>query len=102
MPTNNIKEILPIEQITKAIQEYRISPNFPKRILNEYENVCLTASGKRGLSAYQVAEIICKDKPALLREKEVVEILKAWNTDRKDIKECRRRARMAKKASPKM
>lgn len=102
MPTyNNAQEISPerptIEQIAKAIQEYHMSPDYPKRILNEYENLCLTASGKKGLSAYEVAEIICRDKPELLQEKELVEILKAWNTDRKDLKEYRRRERMQKK-----
>ena len=102
MPTNNnpqeiSAEMQSPEALAKAIQEYRMSPNFPKRILNEYESLCLTASGKRGLTAYQVVEIICKDNPALLQEKELVEILKAWDTDRKDLKEYRRRERMANK-----
>jgi RNA-binding protein YhbY len=72
-------------------------PTFTKTILTEYENICYTAAGKRGLTANQVAEIICKGNPKLLQEKELIEILKAWNTDRNDLKDYRKRERLANK-----
>jgi hypothetical protein len=68
-----------------------------KHILNEFEQVNHTAAGKRGLTAQQVATIICRENPQLLNMAELKEIIVAWNTDRRDLKEYRRRERMAKK-----
>jgi hypothetical protein len=70
-----------------------------KHILNEFEQVNHTAAGKRGLTAHQVATIICRENSQLLEIIELKEIILAWNTDRQNLKEYRRRERMAKKGN---
>lgn len=73
---------------------------FNKTVMTKYEGLCHTAAGKRGLTAHQVADIICQDNPELLKIKELIEVLKAWDTDRNDLKNYRKRERMAKKTTP--
>ena len=67
-----------------------------KRILTKYEQVNESAARKKGLTAQEVANIIFRENPQLLQEIEVIEVIRAWNTDRKDLKEYRRRERMSK------
>jgi hypothetical protein len=87
----NIQDI-DIEKLHKAVSLH-------KHILSKFEQVNHTAAGKRGLTAEQVATIICRENPQLLEIIEIKEIIVAWNTDRKDLKEYRRRERMAKKGN---
>jgi hypothetical protein len=87
----NIQDI-DIEKLHKALSLH-------KHILNKFEQVNYTAAGKRGLTAQQVATIICRENPQLLEIVEMKEIILAWNTDRQDLKEYRRRERMAKKGN---
>jgi hypothetical protein len=81
------------------LEELRKSASLHKHILNQFEQVNHTAAGKRGLTAEQVATIICREKPQLLEIIEIKEIIVAWNTDRRDLKEYRRRERMVRKES---
>ena len=87
----NIQDI-DVEKLRKAVSLY-------KHILNKFEQINHTAAGKRGLTAEQVATIICRENPQLLEMVEIKEIIVAWNTDRQDLKEYRRRERMAKKGN---
>jgi hypothetical protein len=87
----NIQDI-DVEKLHKAVSLH-------KHILNKFEQVNYTAAGKRGLTAEQVATIICRENPQLLEMIEIKEIIVAWNTDRRDLKEYRRRERMAKKGN---
>jgi hypothetical protein len=81
------------------IVELRKAVSLHKHILNKFEQINHTAAGKRGLTAEQVATIICRENPQLLEIIEIKEIIVAWNTDRRDLKEYRRRELMAKKGS---
>jgi hypothetical protein len=83
----NIQDI-DVEQLRKAV-------NLHKHILNKFEQVNNTAAGKRGLTAEQVATIICRENPQLLEIIEIKEIIVAWNIDRQDLKKYRRRERMS-------
>ena len=87
----NIKDI-DVEKLRQAVSLH-------KHILNKFEQVNHTATGKRGLKAEQVATIICRENPQLLEMVEIKEIIVAWNTDRQDLKEYRQRERMAKKGN---
>jgi hypothetical protein len=87
----NIQDI-DVEKLHKAVSLH-------KHILNKFEQINHTAAGKRGLTAEQVATIICRENPQLLEMVEIKEIIVAWNTDRRDLKEYRRRERMAKKGN---
>lgn len=87
----NIQDI-DVEKLRKAVSLH-------KHILNKFEQINHTAAGKRGLTAEQVATIICRENPQLLEMVEIKEIIVAWNTDRQDLKEYRRRERMAKKGN---
>lgn len=87
----NIQDI-DVEKLHKAVSLH-------KHILNKFEQINHTAAGKRGLTAEQVATIICRENPQLLEMVEIKEIIVAWNTDRRDLKEYRRRERMAKRGN---
>jgi hypothetical protein len=87
----NIKDI-DVEKLHKTVSLH-------KHILNKFEQINYTVAGKRGLTAEQVATTICRENPQLLEMVEIKEIIVAWNTDRKDLKEYRRRERMAKKGN---
>ncbi len=87
----NIQDI-DVEKLRKAV-------GLHKHILTKFEQINHTATGKRGLTAEQVATIICRENPQLLEMVEIKEIIVAWNTDRRDLKEYRRRERMAKKGN---
>ena len=87
----NIQDIN-VEKLRKAV-------SLPKHILNKFEQINHTTAGKRGLTAEQVTTIICRENPQLLEMVEIKEIIVAWNTDRQDLKEYRRRERMAKKGN---
>lgn len=79
------------------VEELRKAAGLHKHILNEFEQVNHTAAGKRGFTAKEVATIICRENPQLLEIIEIKEMITAWNTDRQDLKEYRRRERMARK-----
>jgi hypothetical protein len=97
MENQEEKKPLNIQDIN--VEALRNAARLHKHILNEFEQVNHTAAGKRGLTAQQVATIICRENPQLLEMVELKEIIVAWNTDRQDLKEYRRRERMAKKVS---
>ena len=67
-----------------------------KRILTKYEQLNESAARKKGLTAKEVITVICRENPQLLEEKELIEIIRLWHTDRQDLKEYRRRERMDK------
>ena len=70
--------------------------HIPKRILTKYEQVNESATRKKGLTAQEVITVICRENPQLLEQKELIEIIRLWHTDRQDLKEYRRRERMDK------
>ncbi len=84
-----------INEIMKRIDVY--SPNFPKKILTKDECINETAARKKGFTAQQVADVICRDNPSLLDIKEIQEIITHWHTDRRELKGYRKRERMEKK-----
>ncbi len=93
----NQEEKKPLNILDIDVEKLREAVRQHKHILNEFEQINHTAAGKRGLTAEQVATIICRENPQLLEIIEVKELIVAWNIDRRDLKEYRRRERMAKK-----
>jgi hypothetical protein len=89
---NSLEEI---NKIMKGIDVY--SPDFSKKIFTKDECVNESAARKKGFTAQQVADIICRDNPSLLERKEIQEMITYWNTDRKELKDYRRRERIVKK-----
>ena len=70
--------------------------HIPKRILTKYEQTNESAARKKGLTAQEVVAVICRENPQLLEQKELIEIIRLWHTDRQDLKEYRRRERLNK------
>jgi hypothetical protein len=95
----NLEEKKPFNIQDIDVEKLRKAVSLHKRILNKFEQINHTAAGKRGLTAEQVATIICRENPQLMEMIEIKEIMVAWNTDRQDLKEYRLMERMAKKGN---
>ena len=86
--------LMELNEIMKKIDVY--SPNFPKKILTKEECINESAARKKGFTAQQVADVICRNNPSLLETKEVQEMITHWHTDRRELKSYRKRERMSR------
>jgi hypothetical protein len=94
---NKLKKPHTLEELSEIMRGIDVySPDFPKKILTKDECINESAARKKGFTAQQVADVICRDNPSLLEIKEVQEMITYWHTDRKELKFYRKRERMGK------